>query len=170
MQRAESRLPGSLRAKCYAWSVGYHGMPRFWGWSHMGAVFELQRVTRSNPQEPGAEANRRQRSCIDLFVDLFSADEPIARQLAYRDVGLLMRTQVLQTLSRHAMLTLRAPGLDPRFGSVDRRRRSRGALQFRCPIPGLPCAVWISKVIRASEQSRPNHRLRLLNTPITGEA
>ena len=64
---------------------------------HVREAFEFAGVSGSDAQQARTESNRRQRARVDVFVDLFAADDPVLRQLRHCYIWLCMRFEIFQT-------------------------------------------------------------------------
>jgi hypothetical protein len=54
--------------------------------AHVGASLERSRFRRTDSQQAWTKPDGGQSAGVDLFVDLFAANEPILRQFRDRDV------------------------------------------------------------------------------------
>jgi hypothetical protein len=66
---------------------------------HLGKPFKIERVRRADTEQPWTQPDRPQGARFDLFVNLFSADKPILRELANSYPRLAMRSQSLNLVS-----------------------------------------------------------------------
>lgn len=63
---------------------------------HVRAALEFERSRSANSEQTRTEANGWERTCVNVFVQLFTTDAPVFRKLRDRHIGFGMRFEIVQ--------------------------------------------------------------------------